>query len=62
MTPRPDAIVLGAGGFVTARDGTTLSDALSALPDLGDAAASFGIVAAVTRELHGEVVSALGYH
>lgn len=55
-----EPIVLGAGGAVTALDGTPLSKALSALPRLDDPASSFGIVCAVTVELHGEVMRALG--
>jgi myo-inositol-1(or 4)-monophosphatase len=54
-----EPIVLGAGGTVTTLDGMSLSDALSKLPRLDEAASEFGIVCAVSDALHREVLRAL---
>jgi fructose-1,6-bisphosphatase/inositol monophosphatase family enzyme len=55
-----EPIFLGAGGVATTLEGTSLSAALSALPDLGDSTASFAIVCAVDRDLHQDLMTGLG--
>jgi myo-inositol-1(or 4)-monophosphatase len=55
-----EPIVLGAGGVVSLLDGTSLSEALSALPDLGDSGATFAVACAANGELHRELTACFG--
>ena len=54
-----EPIILGAGGAVSTLDGTSLSDALSAMRDVTDRTASFSLVCASTDAMQRELVAAL---
>ena len=54
-----EPIILGAGGAVSTLDGTSLSDALSAMRDVTDRTASFSLVCASTDAMQRELIAAL---